>query len=202
MIYRKYVKYTLDRVIGLLVAVLFSPIFAVICISLLITQGLPIFFLQNRSGQHKRPFLLIKFRTLVPSADTSLDISNRQYTIFGNLMRKSGIDELPQIVNIIKGEMSFVGPRPMPVEYDNLYSETHNKRFQVKPGLTGLAQVHGKNNITWRRRFDLDVKYVSSISLQTDLKVFLLTVIQVISSLSNASKTNREMPVFNGRNLD
>ena len=202
MIYRRYVKYPLDRVIGLVLAISFSPIFVLLCISLIITQGSPLFFLQKRSGLNKRPFQLIKFRTLVPSTDTSLDISNRKYTMFGNIMRKSGIDELPQLLNIIKGEMSFVGPRPMPVEYDNLYTENHNKRFLIKPGLTGLAQVHGKNDITWRRRFDLDIKYTSSVSPFLDLKICLLTLSQIFSSLTNSGKINREMPVFNGRNLD
>lgn len=201
MIYSKDVKGYMDKLCAILLAVLLLPIFIVICLLLLITQGRPIFFIQERSGKYMRKFRLVKFRTLVHSEIKGLSIMDRKFTFFGRFMRIIGIDELPQLFNIIVGEMSFIGPRPLPIEYENLYSAEQKQRFLVKPGLTGLAQVNGKNNITWGRRFDLDIWYIKHVSLFLDFKIVLLTILHLVHTLLKPESTNKEMPVFNGSNL-
>ena len=187
-------------------AVIFSmvllPFFIMICFLLLITQGRPIFFIQERSGKNLKMFRLFKFRTLLDSSTSDLSIRNRKFTMLGKFMRNTGTDELPQLLNIVKGEMSFVGPRPMPIEYEKLYRTSHKRRFLVKPGLTGLAQVGGKNNITWGKRFELDIAYVSDVCFRLDIKVFLLTIRQLFGTIFGKETSDAEMPVFNGENLN
>jgi len=201
MIYVDHIKSYLDRSFALILIILLLPFFILFFIILIISQGMPIFFVQRRSGQHMEMFKLIKFRTLVDSGKYDLSIQDKKFTLLGKFMRRIGIDELPQLVNILKGEMSFVGPRPMPIEYDNLYNLEHKKRFKTKPGLTGLAQVNGKNNISWGRRFELDILYVSNVNISLDLKILLLTFGQLIKSIFGKNGSNREMPVFDGTNL-
>jgi lipopolysaccharide/colanic/teichoic acid biosynthesis glycosyltransferase len=201
MIYQKHIKGWLDRLLALWLAVTLLPVFLCICILLLVSQGRPLFFIQARSGKNMSMFRLVKFRTMLPSENKELSIKDKKFTFFGRFMRNTGIDEIPQIYNIMKGDMSFVGPRPLPVEYDKLYSDEHKKRFSVKPGITGLAQVNGKNDITWGRRFDLDIRYIREVSLRLDFKIILLTIRQLFEALFKKKSGNIEMPVFDGSNL-
>ncbi len=145
-------------------------------------------------------FLVFKYQTLVPSYTSSLSLSNREFTFAGKCLRKSGLDELPQLINILKGEMSFIGPRPMPIAYESKYTHEHLKRFDVVPGITGWAQVHGKNNSSWKARFDFDCWYVDHMSVRIDLKVICMTIYQVVKSI--AGYKDNDMPVFTGENLD
>jgi len=202
MIYSMYIKFYLDKLLALIFVILLFPVFILLCFLLLITQGWPMFFVQKRSGKQMKVFRLLKFRTLIGSQTADLSIGNRNFTVLGKFMRNTGLDELPQLLNILRGEMSFVGPRPMPIEYEKLYSSEHKKRFLTKPGLTGLAQVSGKNNITWGRRFELDDIYVSNVSFNMDLRIFFRTLIQMFASIFGKHKDCGEMPVFNGKNLN
>ena len=202
MTYQKYIKGLIDKVLAFVLGLALLPVFICISILLLISQGRPLFFIQARSGKNMQMFRLIKFRTMLPSENTGLGIQDKKFTLFGRVMRDIGIDELPQIFNVMKGEMSFVGPRPLPVEYDELYGEKHKQRFLVKPGITGLAQVNGKNDISWGRRFDLDINYVQQVSFWLDLKIMLLTIRQVFDSVIKHNSGRSEMPVFDGSNLN
>lgn len=201
MIYSKYIKVFFDKLLAGVLGILLFPGLILIFILLFITQGNPVFYMQLRSGKNQRKFKLYKFRTLVPSDLENLSMENRHFTFFGNVMRRSGLDELPQLINILNGEMSFVGPRPLPTEYEKKYNEVQNLRLRMKPGITGWAQIHGKNDISWDRRFDLDLWYVNHVSLFLDIKICLITVIQFITSIFNPSKKHVEMEVFNGSKL-
>lgn len=201
MIYSNYAKVILDKLMAGVLGILLFPLIVFILFLLFITQGNPIIFVQTRSGRNLRKFRLYKFRTLKLYDSTDLSIKKRTFTLFGNIMRRSGIDEIPQLLNIIKGEMSFIGPRPLPTEYEELYHEDQLSRFMVKPGITGWAQVHGRNDISWGCRFELDMWYVNNITLFLDLKIVLLTFIQIIVSIFRQNKKQIEMPVFKGFNV-
>ena len=201
MIYENYIKVFFDRLMAGILWILLLPLFIIIYILLFTTQGNPVFFVQMRSGKERKKFKLYKFRTLKPSVSGDLSMGKRTFTFFGNVMRRSGFDEFPQLFNIIKGEMSFIGPRPMPIEYEEKYSRTHLLRFMVKPGITGWAQVHGRNDISWEHRFELDLWYVNNISLFLDMKISWMTFIQIIISIFNKEKKQIEMPIFKGSNL-
>lgn len=201
MIYSNYAKVILDKLMAGVLGILLFPLIVFILFLLFITQGNPIIFVQTRSGRNLRKFRLYKFRTLKLYDSTDLSIKKRTFTLFGNIMRRSGIDEIPQLLNIIKGEMSFIGPRPLPTEYEEFYHEDQLSRFMVKPGITGWAQVHGRNDISWGCRFELDMWYVNNITLFLDLKIVLLTFIQIIVSIFRQNKKQIEMPVFKGFNV-
>lgn len=201
MIYSNYAKVILDKLMAGVLGILLFPLIVFIFFLLFITQGNPIIFVQTRSGRNLRKFNLYKFRTLKLNNSTDLSIKKRTFTFFGMIMRKYGIDEIPQLLNIIKGEMSFIGPRPLPTEYEELYHEDQLSRFSVEPGITGWAQVHGRNDISWRRRFELDMWYVNNITLFLDIKIVYLTCVQIIVSIFMPNKKQIEMPVFKGFNL-
>jgi lipopolysaccharide/colanic/teichoic acid biosynthesis glycosyltransferase len=201
MIYSNYAKVFFDKLMAIVLGILLFPLIVIICFLLFVTQGNPIIFVQTRSGMNLRKFRLYKFRTLTPIVSTDLSISKRKFTFFGNIMRRSGLDEIPQLINIMKGDMSFVGPRPLPIEYEKLYHEVQLGRFKVKPGITGWAQVKGRNDMSWVHRFELDVWYVNNITFLLDLKIICLTFIQIVISIFYQNKKQIEMQVFNGANL-
>ena len=161
---------------------LLSPLIIIISIIIKIKLGSPIFFIQKRPGLEEKLFYLIKFRTMSNRKDKFGKLLNddKRLTSFGKWLRETSIDEIPTLINILKGEMSFVGPRPLLKEYLNLYSEKEKERHSVKPGLTGLAQIKGRNNISWKRKFKYDILYINNISFILDLKIFLLTFLKVI----------------------
>lgn len=201
MIYRIYIKNIFDWVAAFSLSILLIPFFLLIVLLLLVTQGREVFFTQMRSGKNLKEFRLYKFRTLLPSSSNDLSISNRKYTLLGKILRSFGIDELPQLLNILQGNMSFIGPRPMPVEYVGEYNEQQLARFNIKPGITGWAQVHGRNEISWKSRFELDIWYIDHISLSVDLKICWLTLIQMINSVFFYHKKEQEMRVFKRSNV-
>jgi lipopolysaccharide/colanic/teichoic acid biosynthesis glycosyltransferase len=137
-------------------------------------MGSPIFFVQTRSGKNKKYFKIFKFRTMI--AYTASFKEADRLTRLGIFLRKFSLDELPQLFNVIKGDMSLIGPRPLLIEYDDHYSDTQNLRFKVKPGITGLAQVQGRNNLTWEEKFELDIKYVQQLSFINDVKILIKTI--------------------------
>ena len=198
MWYSNYIKPMIDRVLAGMLLVALMPVFLVVWLALLITQGRPVFFIRQRSGKGMKPFSLYKFRTLKPSRSESLSMKNREFTPLGKMLRTSGVDELPQLLNVLRGEMSLIGPRPMPVAYNDRYYPWQLKRFEVKPGITGWAQVHGKNNISWERRFEKDAEYVDSMSFVFDLKICLKSMAQIVDGIVRREKYEQEMPVFEG----
>ena len=181
-IYEKYLKRPLDFVMALLVAIFLFPVLVGTAIFVKIKLGSPILFSQDRPGRGEKVFRLFKFRTMTDARDKNGNLlsDEERLTVFGKKLRSTSLDELPELINIIKGDMSFVGPRPLLVSYLPYYNERERKRHSVRPGLTGLAQVSGRNNLKWNERFELDVKYAESISFIGDIKIILLTIQRVI----------------------
>ena len=172
----------LQRVLALVLLLLFSPLLLVIAIVVRLRLGRPVLFFQKRPGLNGIPFLLIKFRTMSQQCDEhGVDLPDSQrLSPFGQWLRRSSLDELPELINILKGEMAFVGPRPLLMEYLPLYNKVQARRHLVKPGLTGWAQVHGRNTLSWDEKFKLDVWYVDHRSLALDLRIIQLTMAALI----------------------
>lgn len=180
----KVVKRLLDIVGALLMLILLFPVLLAIAILIKIKLGSPVIFKQQRPGLHGKPFYLYKFRTMTDERDENGELlpDHVRLTPFGQLLRKLSLDELPQLYNILKGDMSFVGPRPLLMEYLPYYTPRERKRHNVRPGITGLAQVSGRNNLSWDERLELDVKYVENYSFWLDLKIIFLTIKKVLKS--------------------
>jgi lipopolysaccharide/colanic/teichoic acid biosynthesis glycosyltransferase len=161
-----------------------------------------VFFIQDRPGKNARNIRVIKFRTMNEKYDSNGELlpNNERITKIGNLLRKTSLDEIPQFINVLKGEMSVVGPRPLLHKYLPLYNQQQSRRHEVKPGITGLAQVMGRNEISWSTKFEYDVYYVDNVSFCMDLKLIFLTIFKVISRRGVNSQESITMPPFNGFN--
>ncbi|PSS47909.1 sugar transferase [Pseudomonas sp. BBP2017] len=162
--------------------------------------GSPILFRQVRPGLHSKPFEMIKFRTMTnaKAAGGEMLSDAQRLTTFGRFLRASSLDELPELWNVLKGEMSLVGPRPLLMEYLPLYNEHQNKRHRVRPGVTGWAQVNGRNTISWEEKFDLDVWYTENVSILLDLKIILMTIFKVFKREGISASNDATMPKFTG----
>lgn len=195
-------KRCLDFLIALSVFIIVSPIFCILCILIKSKLGSPIFFKQNRPGRNGNIFKIIKFRTMLDSLDKegSLLPDEQRLSNFGKMLRSTSLDELPGLLNVIKGDMSLVGPRPLLVEYLPLYSSEQKRRHNVRPGITGWAQVNGRNSISWEEKFKLDVWYVDNQSLMLDLKILLLTVKKVFKRENISADGHATMEAFKGNN--
>ncbi len=202
--YQQYFK----RWIGFIVALCFLSVlwplllFLVICL-IYSTQSMHIFFLQQRAGRYGKVFKVIKFRSMSDEHDESGDIlpNEQRITRVGRFLRSTSLDEIPQLINVMKGEMSFVGPRPLHVQYIELYNKQQAHRHDVRPGMTGWAQVHGRNAISWREKFELDVWYVDHLTFRLDLKILYKTVALVLKR-SNVDNVRESVggEWFNGNN--
>ena len=202
MIYRRYIKRILDLLLAFMSLILLSPLMLVVGIGLAVANRGKIFFTQRRPGKNARIFKVIKFKTMTDACDASgrlLPDANR-LTKIGRLVRSTSLDELPQLINVLKGDMSLVGPRPLLPEYLPLYSSEQARRHEVRPGITGWAQCHGRNAISWKEKFSLDVWYVDHLSLKTDLKVIFITMTKVLRRVDISSATSVTMEPFNGNN--
>ena len=179
--YRHFFKWLLDTLLALIALIILFPVLLIISVAVYLNLGRPVFFVQKRPGYRGRPFLLIKFRTMKNKVDKNGKLlpDEKRLTQFGRFLRSTSLDELPELFNVLKGDMSLVGPRPLLMEYLPLYSKEQARRHEVKPGITGWAQVNGRNTLTWQQRFELDVWYVDHLSLLLDLKILFLTVIKV-----------------------
>ena len=181
LVYRNFVKPLLAFIIAFSGIIILSPLFIIIALWIWRVDGHSPFFLQKRSGKSSRIFTIIKFRTMTSAKDAhgNLLSDELRLTKWGSFLRETSLDELPQLINVLKGDMSLVGPRPMLPYYLNLYNDFQRRRNEVKPGITGWAQVNGRNAISWERKFELDVWYVDHMSFMLDLKILLLTVKKV-----------------------
>ena len=198
--YKKYIKRILDFILSLFFIILLSPLMLILYILTVITSGFPGIFKQLRPGMNEKIFKLYKFRTMTNKRDPvgNLLSDKDRITKFGKFLRRTSLDELPELFNILKGDMSFVGPRPLLVEYLQYYNDTQRIRHTVKPGLTGIAQINGRNSITWEEKFTFDKVYVENISFLEDLKIFFTTIKKVISKEGINTNNDEAMPLFRG----
>lgn len=198
--YERYIKRPQDFLCALVALIVLSPVFFVTAILVRIKLGSPIIFKQKRPGKDGVVFNLYKFRSMTNARKENGELKpdRERLTSFGKKLRTTSIDELPELINIIKGDMSVVGPRPLRVEYLPLYSDYQARRHEVRPGFTGLAQVHGRNAISWEEKFDWDVKYVDHISFITDWKIVLKTVQTVFKHEGISSGSSVTMERFKG----
>ncbi len=199
--YEKWIKRILDFVLALFLLVLFSPLVLITALLLKITQG-SVIFTQNRPGLNEKIFKIYKFKTMSDERDEKGELLSDELRLkaFGKIVRSLSLDELLQLFNVLKGDMSFVGPRPLLVEYLPLYNEEQKLRHKVRPGITGWAQVNGRNAISWQKKFELDVYYVKNISFLLDLKIMFLTALKVLKRSGVSKEGHVTTEKFNGKN--
>ena len=194
------IKKIMDFSVALLILTSLFPILIIITLLVWFKMGSPVIFAQRRPGYKGKPFTLYKFRTMQLSKSKSINIKEdyKRLNKFGKFLRNTSIDEFPSLINIIKGEMSFVGPRPLLMEYLDLYNEEQFRRHNVKPGITGLAQINGRNNLNWIEKFEKDIYYVDNINLFMDLKIIFLTFLKVIEREGINSPGEATAKLFTG----
>lgn len=199
-IYRRFIKRPLDFVLALFSIIILSPIFLIVASFIRVKLGGPVIFKQRRPGLNNNVFTMYKFRTMTNEKDKDGNLlpNENRHTKFGRVLRSTSLDELPELFNILKGDMSFIGPRPLLIEYLPLYSLHQKRRHEVKPGLSGLAQVKGRNAISWEEKFNYDVQYVDNMSLLLDIKLIFRTVFQVIKRDGVNSSDSVTMEKFTG----
>lgn len=198
--YNHFIKRPLDLLVALIALIIFLPVMAILIILLLLTGHKRFFFVQKRVGLNNRIFHLIKFRSMTEAKDAAGNLlpDNKRLTRFGAGLRKTSLDELPQLFNVILGDMSIIGPRPLLVSYLPLYNETQQRRHLVRPGITGWAQVNGRNAISWEQKFNLDVWYVANQSFALDLRIFFLTIRNVVKASGVSQEGEATMEAFTG----
>ncbi|MBL1125255.1 sugar transferase [Streptococcus suis] len=181
-IYERYLKRTLDVVLSFLALIVLSPVILIVAILVRLKLGTPIFFTQERPGKDEKIFKMYKFRTMTDEQDVNGHLlpDSVRLTPFGKFLRSTSLDELPELWNILKGDMSIVGPRPLLIKYLPYYSEREKFRHSVRPGLTGLSQINGRNCLDWDTRLELDVRYSLNITMWTDIQILLKTVLKVV----------------------
>lgn len=198
--YRNYLKRLFDFVLSLCGIMVLMPIYIIIAILVKTKLGSPVLFKQERPGKNEKIFKMYKFRTMTDEKDLKGNLlpDDVRLTSFGKFLRSTSLDELPELFNILKGDMAIVGPRPLLVKYLPLYSQYQRQRHDVRPGLTGLAQVNGRNAISWEEKFNYDVEYVKNITFINDLKIILNTVKKVFKKEGISSETCVTMEEFKG----
>jgi sugar transferase EpsL len=196
VMYPSFIKRVLDFVAAALALTVFFPALVALAILIAFKLGRPVIFQQRRPGKDRQPFMLVKFRSMTEARDRSgrLLPDSKRITSFGQFLRSSSLDELPELWNVLKGEMSLVGPRPLLMEYLPYYSKTELRRHDVRPGITGWAQINGRNALSWDERFKLDLEYVEKCSLWFDLKILALTVLKVFKREGISAKGHATMP--------
>ena len=198
--YKNFIKRILDIILSFLALVILSPLLILTAFLIRIKLGEPVFFKQLRPGKNEKIFGILKFRTMTDAKDENGNLlpDEIRLTRFGQFLRSTSIDELPELLNILNGDMSIVGPRPLLVQYLERYNEEQKHRHDVKPGLTGLAQVNGRNGITWEEKFHYDLEYVKNITFYGDCKIIFQTVMKVFGREGISSTTSVTMEEFKG----
>ena len=198
--YKHFFKRLIDIILSLLVLILFCWLYLILAILVRIKLGSPVIFKQPRPGKDEKIFNLYKFRTMTDKRDENGDLlpDEERLTSFGKKLRSTSLDELPEFINILKGDMSFVGPRPLLVKYLPLYNEEQKHRHDVRPGLTGWAQVNGRNLLSWEDKFEKDVYYARNVSFLFDLKIVFMTVAVVFKHSGISSESDATMEAFTG----
>ena len=198
--YEKFIKRPQDLVLSLAALIILSPLLIAVAILVRIKLGSPVLFTQERPGLNEKIFKMYKFRTMTDEKDENGNLlpDNIRLTKFGKILRSTSLDELPELLNIIKGDMSIVGPRPLLVQYLELYNDHQKRRHEVRPGLSGHAQVNGRNAISWEDKFNLDVEYVDNVSFLGDWKIIFLTIKKVFVKEGISSDTSVTMEPFRG----
>lgn len=201
-LYCKLIKRFTDFLIAALSIIIFSPLLIILAILVRVKLGGPVIFKQERPGLNGKVFKLYKFRTMTDAKDENGNLLDDEYrlTSFGKKLRSTSLDELPELYNILKGDMSIVGPRPLLVKYLPLYNDEQKRRHDVRPGLTGLAQVSGRNAITWTEKFNKDIEYVDNVSLRLDISIFFKTIYCVLKKEGINSDSAATMEDFTGNN--
>lgn len=199
-IYRRYIKRPIDFILSFFALILLSPVLLTVAILVKIYLGSPVIFKQERPGLNEKIFTLYKFRTMTDEKDEKgmLLPDSQRLTKFGKMLRATSLDELPELFNIIKGDMSIVGPRPLLIQYLPLYNNHQKRRHEVRPGLSGLAQVSGRNAIEWEEKFNLDVQYVENVNFIDDLRIIFLTIKKVLAREGISSETAATKEPFQG----
>ncbi len=198
--YGLFVKRIIDILLSLFILILMSPIFLIVFVLLSIANNGKAFFVQKRPGKNEKTFEIIKFRSMNDKKDSDghLLSDGDRITPIGRFVRKTSLDEIPQLLNVLKGDMSLIGPRPLLISYLPLYSKEQRKRHLVQPGITGWAQVNGRNAISWQKKFEYDIWYVNNRSFITDLRIFWLTFLKVVKRDDISSETSATMEIFTG----
>lgn len=200
MMYQLFIKRLFDFILSLMAISILSPVFIIVALLVRIKLGSPILFKQERPGLNEKIFKMYKFRTMTSEVDEKGNLlpDEVRLTSFGQLLRSTSLDELPELFNIFKGDMSIVGPRPLLVKYLPLYNDEQKHRHDVRPGLTGLAQVNGRNAISWEDKFKYDVEYTKNVTFMNDLKIIFETILKVIKRDGISSETSVTMEEFKG----
>lgn len=204
MIYRRYIKRPMDVILSTISLLILSPVFLILFLLVKTKLGSPVFFTQQRPGKDEQIFRLIKFRTMTAEKDGEGNLlpDGMRLTKFGKFLRSTSLDELPELWNIFKGDMSIIGPRPLLVQYLPLFNNEQKRRHEVRPGLSGLAQVNGRNAIRWQEKFTLDVQYVDNITFLGDIKLILQTLKKVIVREGISSESAATMEPFTGNSTE
>ncbi|QHA94385.1 sugar transferase [Bacillus sp. N1-1] len=202
--YQNYIKRLMDLFLSLLAIIALSVVFIVVALLVRFKLGSPVLFTQNRPGMNEKVFKMYKFRTMTDERDSNGELlpDHVRLTKFGKFLRSTSLDELPELFNIFKGDMSVVGPRPLLIQYLELYNDHQKRRHEVRPGLSGLAQVNGRNAISWEEKFILDVKYVERVSFVEDWKIIFLTIKKVFVREGISSDSSETMEPFKGNKKD
>lgn len=202
-IYSKFIKIFLDKLVSSFALFIISPIFIFVALLLLIPNNYKVFFIQLRPGLNGKLFNIIKFKTMNDKKDSEGNLlsDENRLTKIGAFVRKISLDEIPQLLNVLKGNMSIIGPRPLLPEYLTMYNEFQNRRHEVKPGITGWAQVNGRNEISWHQKFEYDVWYVDNISFLLDLKILYLTIKKVVKREGITANNSVTAEAFKGNNI-
>lgn len=201
-IYSKYIKRSMDFILALIGLLILSPILLIVAILVRTKLGSPIIFKQKRPGLNEKIFTMYKFRTMTDAKDENGELlaNDLRLTKFGKRLRSMSLDELPELFNILKGDMSIIGPRPLLIEYLNFYNKEQKHRHDVRPGLSGWAQVNGRNSISWEKKFLYDIEYVKNIKFFFDFKIIMMTIIKVFRRENVNQSDTITMEKFNGSN--
>ncbi|WP_318183301.1 sugar transferase [Metabacillus idriensis] len=199
-IYNRFIKRPMDLILSLFAIIVLSPVLLIVAILVRVKLGSPVLFKQKRPGLNEKIFMMYKFRTMTDEMDENGELlpDSVRLTKFGRFLRSTSLDELPELFNILKGDMSIIGPRPLLVQYLSLYNKHQKRRHEVRPGLSGLAQVSGRNAISWEDKFKLDVNYVDNVSFMNDWKIILSTIKKVFVREGINSETAATMQPFKG----